>query len=137
MIPYMKAEQQQERPDRGKLKIQVYAALRSLPVADAEISISYTGDPGNILEEVKTNASGESPEVELPTPPLEYSVEPSEYQPYSEYTLRITKEGYAPVDISGTELLSGQTALQPVYLEPLTPEVAPVRFREQDSTGVY
>ncbi len=122
MIPYMKAEQQQERPDRGKLKIQVYAALRSLPVADAEISISYTGDPGNILEEVKTNASGESPEVELPTPPLEYSVEPSEYQPYSEYTLRITKEGYAPVDISGTELLSGQTALQPVYLEPLTPE---------------
>ena len=66
----MKAEQQQERPDRGKLKIQVYAALRSLPVADAEISISYTGDPGNILEEVKTNASGESPEVELPTPPL-------------------------------------------------------------------
>ena len=122
MIPYMKAEQQQERQDRGKLKIQVYAALRSLPVADAEISISYTGDPGNILEEVKTNASGESPEVELPTPPLEYSVEPSEYQPYSEYTLRITKEGYAPVDISGTELLSGQTALQPVYLEPLTPE---------------
>ena len=122
MIPYMKAEQQQERPDMGKLKIQVYAALRSLPVADAEISISYTGDPGNILEEVKTNASGESPEVELPTPPLEYSVEPSEYQPYSEYTLRITKEGYAPVDISGTELLSGQTALQPVYLEPLTPE---------------
>ena len=123
MIPYMKAEQQQERPDRGKLKIQVYAAIsRSLPVADAEISISYTGDPGNILEEVKTDASGESPEVELPTPPLEYSVEPSEYQPYSEYTLRITKEGYAPVDISGTELLSGQTALQPVYLEPLTPE---------------
>lgn len=49
-------------------------------------------------------------------------MEPSEYQPYSEYTLRITKEGYAPVDISGTELLSGQTALQPVYLEPLTPE---------------
>ncbi len=122
MIPYMKAEQQQERTDRGKLKIQVYAALRSLPVEDAEISISYTGDPGNILEEVKTDASGESPEVELPTPPLEYSVEPSEYQPYSEYTLRITKEGYAPVDISGTELLSGQTALQPVYLEPLTPE---------------
>ena len=78
---------------QGKLKIQVYAALRSLPVADAEISISYTGDPGNILEEVKTNASGESPEVELPTPPLEYSVEPSEYQPYSEYTLRITKRG--------------------------------------------
>ena len=68
-----------------------------------------------------TNSEGQSPTIELPTPPIEYSMSPSEYQPYSEYTVRVTAEGYAPVDISGTELLPEVKALQPVRMDPLEP----------------
>ena len=43
-------------------------------------------------------------------------------QPYSEYTLQISAPGFAPVEISGSELLPGQLSRQPVLLEPLSPQ---------------
>ena len=57
-----------------------------------------------------------------PAPPLEYSMEPGMNQPYSEYTLQISAPGFAPVEISGSELLPGQLSRQPVLLEPLSPQ---------------
>ena len=113
---------QENSQERGKLQISVNSTVRNRPIAGARIAISYTGAPGNTLEELVTHESGQTQQVELPTPPLEYSMEPSEYQPYAEYTLRITREGYEPVDITGTEVMSGTLALQPVSMEPETPE---------------
>ena len=113
---------QENSQERGKLQISVNSTVRNRPIAGARIAISYTGAPGNTLEELVTDESGQTQQVELPTPPLEYSMEPSEYQPYAEYTLRITREGYEPVDITGTEVMSGTLALQPVSMEPETPE---------------
>ena len=45
-----------------------------------------------------------NPELTLPAPPLEYSMAPSEYQPYSEYTIRISRDGFENLDISGAEI---------------------------------
>lgn len=112
---------QNERVDRGLLQVNVLANIRNRPIENARISISYTGEPGRVIEELVTNSEGQSPTIELPTPPIEYSMSPSEYQPYSEYTVRVTAEGYAPVDISGTELLPEVKALQPVRMDPLEP----------------
>lgn len=113
--------EQNERVDRGLLQVNVLANIRNRPIENARISISYTGEPGRVIEELVTNSEGQSPTIELPTPPIEYSMSPSEYQPYSEYTVRVTAEGYAPVDISGTELLPEVKALQPVRMDPLEP----------------
>lgn len=41
-------------PDRGELKINVESALRTVPVENATVDISYTGEPDQILEEVRT-----------------------------------------------------------------------------------
>lgn len=111
-----------DRVDRGTLQILVNTRLQNRPVADARVSISYTGDPERIIEELRTDSSGRTPEMELPTPPLEYSMEPGMNQPYSEYTLQITAPGFAPVEVSGSELLPGQFSRQPVLLDPLTLE---------------
>ena len=113
---------QNERVDRGLLQVTVLANIRNRPIENARISISYTGEPGRVIEELVTNNAGQSPTIELPTPPIEYSMAPSEYQPYSEYTIRVTAEGFAPVDITGTELLPEVKALQPVRMDPLEPE---------------
>lgn len=113
---------QNERVDRGLLQVNVLANIRNRPIENARISISYTGEPGRVIEELVTNNAGQSPTIELPTPPIEYSMAPSEYQPYSEYTIRVTAEGFAPVDITGTELLPEVKALQPVRMDPLEPE---------------
>jgi len=39
-------------------------------------------------------------------------------QPYSEYTVKVEAEGYEPVEVTGSELLSGEQSVQQVDLEP-------------------
>ena len=109
---------QTDQSDTGRFQINVQSTVRNVPIKDARIRISYTGNPTQILEEVTTDDSGQSPSVDLPAPPLDYSLAPSEIQPYSEYTLNVTAPGYTPFDISGVEVLPTATALQAVYLEP-------------------
>lgn len=103
----------------GKLQIQVTSELRATPVEDAVIDISSTGEPDQILEEVKTDRVGQTDTLELEAPPEEYSLSPGEMQPYSEYNFRITASGYEPMTISGAEILANQLALQDIRLKPL------------------
>lgn len=106
------------QPDRGRLRIHVTAKDGAVPIPDAKVSISYTGEPGQTLQELNTDNSGNTPEVELAAPPLEYSTEPGEQQPYSEYTLSITAPGFEPVEVVGAEILPEVTALQEVRMIP-------------------
>ena len=108
--------------DRGRLQINVTSVGNSRPIEDARVSIAYTGVPESPVEELTTNSSGQTETIELDTPPLEYSLNPTiESQPYSEYTLTITAPDFEPVSISGTELLADVTAIQNVTLRPLSP----------------
>lgn len=113
---------QQDTPDKGRLRIQVQAAGRAVPVPDAVVDISYSGDPDSQVEEITTDANGVTETVELNAPPLEYSMQPSGNQPYSEYTFRISAPGYETVTISGAEILPNETALQDVQMNPLEPD---------------
>ncbi|MDO5423506.1 MAG: peptidoglycan-binding protein [Eubacteriales bacterium] len=112
----------QDTPERGRLRVTVETETRLRPVADATVTISYTGEPGNTLEELRTDGNGVAPEIELAAPPLEYSLTPGSSQPYSEYTIRVAAEGYETITISGAEILSGETALQSVKMRPETPQ---------------
>lgn len=107
---------------RGGLTVSVTQAIGNRPVEDARVSVSYTGNPEEILEEIQTDSSGNTPELSLSAPPLEYSMEPGENQPYAEYTIQVRASGFAPVTVSGTELLPGERAVQPIRMEPETQE---------------
>ena len=109
---------QENHIDTGKMQVQVRTEVQNRPIAGAKITISYTGAPEETLEEVQTDANGQTEFLELPTPPLEYSLEPSEEQPYSEYNIRIQAPGFEPVEISGSELFSGETSIQGVLMQP-------------------
>lgn len=111
---------QTDHPDEGTLQLSVLSSIRNQPIEDASVQISYTGNPDSIIEEVKTDTNGMIPEIQLPAPPLEYSMAPSEAQPYAEYTFRISKEGFEDLDISGAEILPDTTAIQRAVLSPQT-----------------
>lgn len=111
--------------DRGKLQINVTSSLGLIPVSDATVTISYTGLPGTTVEKLNTDSSGQTAQVELPAPPLEYSVEPSEQMPYSEYNIQVDAPGYESVTVSGTEVLPNVTAIQPIQMIPLETAVGP------------
>lgn len=110
-------QMQQEGTDRGSLQVTVLTEDGTRPVENALVRISYTGVPDSTLEEVRTDSSGQTPVLDLKTPPLEYSMEPSEEQPYSEYTVQITAEGFEREEIAGTEVLPGVLSSQPVRMK--------------------
>ncbi len=104
----------------GTIKVSVVSSLGLVPIENATVTISFTGDPQSPLNVLTTDSSGQTPVIELPAPPLDLSLQPeNEQQPYSEYNIEITAEGYEPVLVSGSEIFAGELSLQPVRMNPL------------------
>lgn len=103
---------------QGFLQVNVVNIENNFPIRNATVSISYTGEPDRTVEEATTNSSGQTEQIPLSAPPLEYSLQPVDQQPYSEYNLQISAPGFKTAYISGTEILPTATAIQPVRLEP-------------------
>jgi hypothetical protein len=110
---------QTDNVDVGKLQVNVIANIGHIPIPNASISISFTGEPDSTLENLTTDSSGQTDTVELKTPPVEYSRTPDSPMPYSEYTVSVTAPGYEPVTVSGVEVLPDVTAIQNVELTPI------------------
>lgn len=104
----------------GALKISVVSSIGLVPIENATVTISYTGDPENTLDTLTTDNSGQTPTVELPAPPLALSLDPDALvQPYAEYNIMVTAEGFEPVYVSGSEILADELSLQPIHMNPL------------------
>lgn len=114
MRSYGDIRAQQENVDEGGLKVTVMTADGTRPVENALVRISYTGESGQTIEEVRTDSSGQTPVLEVKTPPLEYSMEPSEQQPYAEYTVQVEAEGFENSEVAGTQVLPSVLAQQTV-----------------------
>lgn len=109
-----------DAPYAGSIKISVISSLGQIPIENATVTISYTGDPDSPIETLTTDSSGQTPVIELPAPPLSLSLDASaEEQPYSVYNIQVTAEGYEPILVSGSEIFADQLSLQPVRMNPL------------------
>ena len=106
---------------QGYLQVDVVSDANSFPVQDADIVVARTEEPDEIIEETRTNSSGQTENLPLDAPPLELSLSPEETErPYAEYTIRITAPGFKPFVVSGTEVLADVTAIQGIRLRPLS-----------------
>lgn len=105
--------------DRGRLKVTVSSSRVARPIPNATIEISYTGDPESVIETIETNENGQTESVELAAPPREYSMSPSENQPYAEYTVRVSAPEYEPVTVSGAQILADTQGIQSVEMVPV------------------
>lgn len=109
----------QDNPDTGYFQANITSQRNSRPIAGARIQIRNINYPNEIIEETETDSDGQSDVISLPAPPLEYSMTPGAERPYSTYSIQITAPNYEPVEISGAEILSGETALQNTALLPI------------------
>lgn len=104
----------------GTLQVSVTSSLGLTPIPGAVVSISYTGDPDSPLETLITDESGQTKTVSLDAPPRGLSLSPDIIaQPYSEYNIHVTAEGFEPVLVSGSEILAGEFSLQTIRMNPL------------------
>ena len=108
----------QDNIDEGFLQIQAVSDNNQIPVADATIEIANTGEPNKPLEQITTDADGITERISLDAPPVEFSMEPTDNQPYSEYNLKISAPGYEDTIISGVQILSGEVGLQNIRMTP-------------------
>ncbi len=105
--------------DKGNLQVFVTAGDSPAPIPGARVRIS---DPenGKVLEELSTDASGQTPFVELPAPPIELSVAEgaAEQRPYALYNVTVSAEGRETLHIGGVELLPTGRSIQRAALSP-------------------
>lgn len=107
----------------GRLLVSATSSVGFIPIKNATVKIyaeRQSADQERVLvETLNTNESGQTDRVDLPTPPRSLSQEPSEIRPYAEYDMEISAEGYEPVSISGSEVMSDELAVQNVEMNPL------------------
>ena len=103
----------------GRLKVQCFRGNDYIPIDGANITV--TGSPGseNLKNiELVTNTVGLTNEVELPAPPIEYSLnENSNQVPYSLYDITVERSGFKPIIIRGCQVFPTQVAYQICNLE--------------------
>lgn len=109
---------QNEVQSLGQLTCNVVTERGYSPISGARISIARSGAEGTPIEVIETDISGQTPSVDLPTPPLDYSLEPNSPQPYSDYTLTCEAEGYEDLIIEGAQILPNTTAIQDAPMLP-------------------
>ena len=102
----------------GRLTVNVLEDTGFVPIPDALVRIAPEDDSSNIIAEVRTNVSGQTESIELPTPPEEYSLEPESPMPYSEYTITATANDFDTVIVHGAQILPDVTASQRMELAP-------------------
>lgn len=107
--------------DKGGLQVFVTAGQTPRPVPGALVRVT---DPANgaVLEELTTDASGQTPFFELPAPPMELSLleEPAEQRPYAVYNVTVSAGGFQTLHIGGVELMPASRAIQRAALPEAT-----------------
>jgi len=107
----------QDNVDEGQLRIRINTQSTGMPVSNARVIVTYTGGAQDTIEELTTDSSGNAGVITLRTPPLEYSMQPQDRQPYAEYSLIVQADGFREIEVSGIEVMSGQQSEQVISLE--------------------
>lgn len=105
----------------GGLQVGVYNITIAQPVSHANVIVfNYNSDGArNVIYEVQTDVDGQTEVLQLPTPPLEYSLSPNMPKPFSEYDIEVTADGFESVLINNVQIFPQQIAIAPVDMIPL------------------
>lgn len=110
--------------DYGRLGVSVCANNIGMPIEQARVTI-MDRDNQRIIEELVTDSSGQTPIIELPAPPVEYSLEHSNMKPYSEYNVLVRSDGFENFEVDGVQIISSSTAK----------EIAQMKYRTDNSNS--
>lgn len=99
----------------GFLLVNIYARETGRPVEGALVTVYG----GGVSLSRKTDATGRTEKIALPSPDRKYSLEPQlRVRPYARYLVKAEKPGLRGVLIDGVQIFDGQTALQNIIMNP-------------------
>lgn len=109
----------EEYTGTGQLQVTVYLGTVARPVAEAHITI-MDSITNTAIRELDTNELGQAPLVSLPTPPLDFSMDPDNPRPFSQYNVVVQRKGDTAVQIEHVQVYPDSIALQNIFLKPET-----------------
>lgn len=120
---FMLIKMQVDSGDIGELQVNVIDS-NNVPIKDARVIIRRPRQIGDEqqnqmlqIEELNTDASGQTQTVDLNTPPLAYSLdENNDIQPYANYDVEVDAPGYETENIENVEILAKELAIQNVKM---------------------
>lgn len=123
----------------GYLSISVINASNNRPIQNALVNVYGMNDQqestGIVLENLRTDESGQVRNLTLDAPNIEYSLQPSDVKPYSEYIVEVIAQGFETVQIRGTQILPAVEALQNVPIG--SPSTTNRKSRKRQTETVY
>ena len=104
----------------GYLLVKASTARGAIPLENVSVNIRSTAplDTG-IIHSLKTNSSGLTEKIALPTPPRSLSESPGIILPYATYDIDVFKDGYLPVYLKNVAVFDSITSIQPAIMIPL------------------
>lgn len=98
----------------GGLKIQCFRGEDYIPIDGAKVTVKGASNGENINDiELTTDVVGLTDVIELPAPPLEYSLnEDSNQIPYGLYDITVERDGFNPLIIKGCQVFPTRIAYQ-------------------------
>nr|WP_302599317.1 SpoIID/LytB domain-containing protein [uncultured Cellulosilyticum sp.] len=93
------------------------------PISNVQITIKQTAPTGEeqVLANFVTDEVGQTPSIELPVPPIDYSLDPTNTQiPYATYRIETTSTNYIDTIVRGSQVFADTLSVQPIYLQPTT-----------------
>ena len=121
----------------GFLTVTVRTANGALPIEGALVNIyenyetengngDKTNSNGHLIYSMRTNSSGQTERVALPTKSASLSTEPGNVRPLMSYNVFASKEGYFDSDVINISVFQGITSVQPINLIPLSEFSSPI-----------
>lgn len=118
----------------GFLQIYVFDNDLKTPIENANINIYLTDSLEPVITDLKTDSSGKTDIITLPTVSYDYSLSPSDIKPFTNYSIQVSSDNYQLTEINDIEIFELQTAIQPVYLSKVTPLSKPETITLPDNT---
>lgn len=110
---------QQENPDSGVIKTQVFTARRTYPVENAQVNLyKVFPDGAYLIDSQFTDRSGQVKPVTVPALERSLSEPPGDPTPYVSYRITVSHQDFMDAVIEQVPVFEGVTSLQAVDLIP-------------------
>ena len=121
---------QQENPDSGVIKTQVFTARRTYPVENAQVNLyKVFPDGAYLIDSQFTDRSGQVKPVTVPALERSLSEPPGDPAPYVSYRITVSHPDFMDAVIEQVPVFEGVTSLQAVDLIPAA--AAPVNSPDE------
>ena len=121
---------QQENPDSGVIKTQVFTARRTYPVENAQVNLfKVFPDGAYLIDSQFTDRSGQVKLVTVPALERSLSETPGDPAPYVSYRITVSHPDFMDAVIEQVPVFEGVTSLQAVDLIPAA--AAPVNSPDE------